>query len=247
MSDPVEPASPLAEVYAEVQRSLQATALSVERLLGPLEGALLAFRRALEAQVAKEYAAAHSIRFSRPAGPSREAAAKRLQQLVLALPDFATRDETSPGPDDGLPEQPPAPPAPALSTREAEGASSAPTTKTLADVLPRLAARAGDRTLVVLGALAGRKRQLPEPLASATEWIDTSQGGAAHAAQSLPARIRQGRLLGIVICDQAVSHKHTEPVLAAARAAGVPVGFAGKGGNAGIARALRSIEDQLPG
>jgi hypothetical protein len=42
-----------------------------------------------------------------------------------------------------------------------------------------------------------------------------------------------------------MSHKHTEPVLAAARAAGVPVGFAGQGGNAGIARALRSIEDQL--
>lgn len=239
MTDPAAPSSPMGEVLQEVQRSLRTGALNIERLLGPVEGALLAYRRALEAQVAKDYAAAHMLRFERPAGPTRQVAAGRLRELVLALPDF--------NPDPGA--------APPPRAEGAEAADTAPrarppaepplATKTLADVLPRIAAGVSERTLVVMGALAGRKRELPAPLAAATEWIDTSQGGAP-ATQTLPARIRQGRILGIVLCDQVISHQHTEPVLAAARAAGVPVGFAGKGGNAGIARALRAIEEQLP-
>jgi hypothetical protein len=239
MTDPAAASSPLDEVFQEVQRSLRTGALNIERLLGPVEGALLAYRRALEAQLAKEYAATHMLRFQRPAGPTREVAAARLRELVLALPDFDPIPRAAP---------PPEPRAEgAVGTAPPTGvpADSVPAERTLADVLPRVVAGVAERTLVVLGALAGRKRALPAPLAAATEWIDTSQGGA-HAAQTLPPRIRQGRVLGIVLCDQVISHQHAEPVLAAARAAGVPVGFAGKGGNAGIARALRSIEEQLP-
>jgi hypothetical protein len=40
-----------------------------------------------------------------------------------------------------------------------------------------------------------------------------------------------------------VSHKHTEPVLAAAREAKVPVAFAGQGGKASLLRALAQIDE----
>jgi len=43
--------------------------------------------------------------------------------------------------------------------------------------------------------------------------------------------------------DRVVSHKHTEPVVAAAREARVPVAFAGQGGRASLARAVAQIED----
>jgi len=235
MTDVTAPPSPLDQVLAEVKHGLSAGVLGLERQLGPLEGALLAYRRALEADVAQKYAAAHSLRFQRPGGPTREAAARRLRDLVLALPELNLADAEVP--DLPVPEASAAP-DPVLPSPGTPGPAS------LSDVLPRVAAAAAERSLVVIGALAGRKRALPEPLGSATEWIDTSQSGA-HAVGNLPARIRQGRVLGVVICDQAVSHKHTEPVLAAARAANVPVGFAGKGGNAAIAKALRAIEEQL--
>jgi hypothetical protein len=227
MTDVTAPPTPLDQVLAEVKHGLSSGVLGVERQVGPLEGAVLDYRRALEADVAYEYASAHSLRFQRPGGPTRDAAARRLRDLVLALPELRPPDAEVP--DLPLPE-----------------AHAPPTqgTASLSDVLPRIAAAANKQSLVVIGALAGRKRTLPEPLALCTEWIDTSQGGA-HAVGNLPARIRQGRVFGVLICDQAVSHKHSEPVLAAARAANVPVGFAGKGGNAGIAKALRAIEQQL--
>jgi hypothetical protein len=239
MTDVTAPPSPLEQMLTEVRHGLSSGVLGVERLLGPVEGALLAYRRALEAEVASAYAAAHSLRFQRPGGPTRAAAAERLRDLVLALPELRPLDAAVPDlavPEGPAPEHAPSAPSP----HEPPGRGGA----SLHDVLPRITAAAPERSLVVIGALSGRKRSLPEPLASATEWIDTSQGGA-HAVGNLPARIRQGRVLGVVICDQAVSHKHTEPVLAAARAANVPVGFAGKGGNAGIAKALRAIEQQL--
>src|SRR5687768_3532804 len=103
MTDPAAVGSPLDEVIQEVQRSLRSEALNVERLLGPVEGALLAYRRAVEAQVAKDYSAAHMIRFQRPAGPTRVAAANRLRDLVLALPDFAAPRTGHESPDDDVP------------------------------------------------------------------------------------------------------------------------------------------------
>jgi hypothetical protein len=64
-----------------------------------------------------------------------------------------------------------------------------------------------------------------------------------HAVGNLPQRIRQGRVSGVVILDRIVSHKHTEPVVAAAREARVPVAFAGQGGKASLARALAQLEE----
>lgn len=232
MPESPPPPSPLDQLTLEVERSVRAAALGVDRRLGPLEGALLAYRRACESEVVREYALAHSLAAPHTSGPRRAAAALALRDLVLALPELAA-EVTEPPP----PEAPPPDEAPRPATR-----ASAPSP--LSSVLPHVADAARERTLAILGALAGRKRDLPEPLSQRSEWIDTSQGGA-HAVGNLPARIRQGRVFGIIVCENVISHKHTEPVIAAARAAGVPVGFAGKGGNAGLARALRAIEEQL--
>lgn len=236
MTDPAAPLSPLDALEAEMKHSLRAAALGVERRLSPLEGALSAYRRALEALIAKEFALAHSLHAERPSGPSSKAAARALRDLVLALPELreadavtaADRDLTALGSPEPTRVEPPRP----------------ATTKSVADVLPHVMSAADGQMLVIVGALAGRKRDLPEPLGDRTEWIDTSQGGA-HAVGNLPTRIRQGRVLGVVICEGVISHKHSEPVVQAARTAGIPVGFAGKGGSAGIARALRSIDGQL--
>lgn len=96
--------------------------------------------------------------------------------------------------------------------------------------------------IVFIGALAGREKALPLELAADAEWIDTERDGA-HAVGNLPQRIRQGRVAGIVILERVVSHKHTDPVVAAAREARVPVVFAGQGGKASLARALAQLSE----
>jgi hypothetical protein len=97
---------------------------------------------------------------------------------------------------------------------------------------------------VIIGALSGREKSgaLPAEAAVDAEWIDTERDGV-HAVGNLPQRIRQGRVSGVVILDRVVSHKHTEPVVAAAREARVPVAFAGQGGKASLARALAQLEE----
>src|SRR6478735_3623323 len=60
------------------------------------------------------------------------------------------------------------------------------------------------------------------------------------AAAKTSARTHSGKL---VIIDRIVSHKHTEPVVAAARDARVPVAFAGQGGKVSLARALAQLEE----
>jgi hypothetical protein len=106
-----------------------------------------------------------------------------------------------------------------------------------------VAAACRTQKLVIVGALSGRKKSLPAPLEGATEWLDTS--GATRRTVGVPQRIKSGAIFALIICDQSVAHQHTEPLLAAARAKGIPVGFAGKGGAGAIARALEAIEEQL--
>jgi DNA-binding LacI/PurR family transcriptional regulator len=71
--------------------------------------------------------------------------------------------------------------------------------------------------------------------------VDTEREGA-HAVGNLPQRVRQRRVAGIIILDRAVKHRHTEPVMAAAREAGIPIAFAGQGGHASLARAFAQLE-----
>ncbi|HXS17665.1 MAG TPA: hypothetical protein VN764_10780, partial [Polyangiaceae bacterium] len=112
--------------------------------------------------------------------------------------------------------------------------------------LAALTAHCSGRKLVVIGALAGRRKDgvLPPPLEERTEWVDTERDGV-HAIGNLPQRIRQNRVGAVVILDRAVQHKHTEPIVAAARDTNTPLAFAGKGGNASLLRAVEQLDKRL--
>lgn len=192
--------------------------------------ALAAYQRALEEDLVASFARDHQLRVPPRSSPSTRVAAERLREAVAALPELQKVEAPSaPPPRNPEPTAPARPPEPIAAVD-----------------LPRLTRRAATGKIVVLGALAGRQRaEIVAPsLRPHLEWIDTESGGA-HAIGNLPQRIRQGRVAALVILDRAVQHKHTEPVVAAARSAGVPVGFAGKGGGASLRRALESIEEQL--
>ena len=206
------------DVVESVRAALNAKRTEVAERIATLESALRGYERALEFEIAESFASEHQLRH--PARQERAAeAALKLSHAVASLPELAPR--ATPG--KGTPEPEPAP------EREAPVTAKA---------------RTHSGKLVIIGALAGREKSgaLPADVAADAEWIDTERDGV-HAVGNLPQRIRQGRVSGVVILDRVVSHKHTEPVVAAAREARVPVAFAGQGGKVSLARALSQLEE----
>lgn len=233
-SSPDNAPSPLETLLEQVRSSLAARRLEGLRHVQEVEAALAAYRRSVEEALALEFARDHRLRAPRLLAQDPRTTARRLRDAVLALPDLAPTTEKA-----SLVEPSPVNDAARL-------APSSPSSTPASQDLPRLTDRATHRKLVVIGAMAGRRHAeaFPPHLQAHTEWVDTESGGV-HAVGNLPQRIRQGRVAALLILDRAVQHKHTEPLVSAARAAAVPVGFAGKGGGASLRRALESIEEQL--
>jgi hypothetical protein len=206
------------DVLESVRAALNAKRSEVAERIASLEGALRGYERALEFEIAEAFATEHHLK--QPGRQERAGeAAQKLALAVANLPELRAKAQKGPPQPEPGPE----------SEREA---------------VPTPKARTHAGKLVIIGALAGREKSgaLPAEVAADAEWIDTERDGV-HAVGNLPQRIRQGRVSGVVILDRVVSHKHTDPVVAAAREARVPVAFAGQGGKASLARALTQLEE----
>lgn len=207
------------DVVESVRAALNAKRSDIAERVANLESALRSYERALEYEIAESFAVEHHLKHPPRQERALEAALK-LSRAVANLPELSRAKDQARAPE--------LEPDPA-SEREAPSTAKA---------------RAHAGKLVIIGALSGREKSgtLPAELAADAEWIDTERDGV-HAVGNLPQRIRQGRVIGVVILDRIVSHKHTEPVVAAAREARVPVAFAGQGGKASLARALAQLEE----
>jgi hypothetical protein len=221
-----DPASPLDELLDSVRAALMARRRDAAARALRIEAALNSYRRALEQQIAVEFAAEHRLKAPPKIGISLERAAEELRDAVLALPELSPAVSLRSSPPATVRTDPPD------NVEEPSG-------------WPRLRAALATQKLVVIGALSrDRSESAPEGLAEHIEWIDTERDGV-HALGNLPQRIRQGRVAAVVILDRAVKHKHSEPALAAARDAHVPTAFAGQGGRASLERALSQLEGML--
>ena len=241
-------ASPIDDLLESLRAALAARRRDGAARIDRVEAALGSYRRAVEQQIASEFAAEHRLKAPAKVGVSVARAAEELRDAVLALPDVARLLSAAAGvlevSVDAVETSGPmtlkAPPA-------SRGRSSSSEMTTLAPSWPRLRSVLGSQKLVVIGALSrDRSESAPEGIAEHIEWIDTERDGV-HALGNLPQRIRQGRVAGVIILDRAVKHKHSEPALAAARDAHVPTAFAGQGGRASLERALTQIETMLGG
>jgi hypothetical protein len=226
-----EKTSPIEQMLGSIESALVARRVHLVERVRRVELALESYRRAVESELATDFAREHGFKLPARSAIGAGRAAELLKSLVDALPELQ------------LTEEPDAPPTSARSAPLELGAERAPTSSSAHPLLTQAAQHA---KIVVIGALSGRDRasSLPPELSEQFEWVDTEREGA-HAVGNLPQRIRQKRVAGVVILDRAVQHRHTEPVLAAARDAGVPFAFAGQGGKASIARALDQLETAL--
>ncbi len=226
-------ASPLDDLLEGLRAALAARRRDATARIERVEAALAQYRRAVEQQIAHDFAAEHRLKARPASGASLAQAAEQLRDALLELPELARlleRDEAAVagnGP----------------TTQRAPKSTAAPSLDSTS--WPRLRAALLTQKLVVIGALSrDRSESAPEGLGEHIEWIDTERDGV-HALGNLPQRIRQGRVAGVVILDRAVKHKHSEPALAAARDAHVPTAFAGQGGRASLERALTQLEGML--
>jgi hypothetical protein len=240
-----DPASPIDDVLESLRAALAARRRDGTAGIGRVEAALGSYRRAVEQQIASEFAAEHRLKAPTKSGVSVARAAEELRDAVLQLPEIAQPSKSgsldSPPVTDSEASAATSPRAPLVGKAKGAPSESSP----LASAWPHLRAVLVSQKLVVIGALSrDRSESAPGGIAEHIEWIDTERDGV-HALGNLPQRIRQGRVAGVIILDRAVKHKHSEPAVAAARDAHVPVAFAGQGGRASLERALTQIESML--
>ncbi|HVY30080.1 MAG TPA: hypothetical protein VHB79_26165 [Polyangiaceae bacterium] len=244
MGETSDPPSPIDELLEGLRAALAARRRDGAARIDRVEAALGSYRRAVEQQVAVEFAAEHKLKVPAKVGPTVARAAEELRDAILDLPDLG-RLLTRSVPEvdmDGVDGSGPMTLKAPLSKRPPLGDLAPPPTG-----WPKLREALTVQKLVVIGALSrDRSESVPDGFGEHVEWIDTERDGV-HALGNLPQRIRQGRVAGVIILDRAVKHKHSEPALAAARDAHVPTAFAGQGGRVSLERALTQIETMLGG
>jgi hypothetical protein len=242
-----DPASPIDELLENLRAALAARRRDGAARIARVEAALGSYRRAVEQQIANEFAAEHRLKTPQKVGVSAVRAAEELRDALLELPDLARLLSGEGGALEASSREASSPLILRASPSGKPGSVVAPASaaEALASSWPHLRAALASQRLVVIGALSrDRSESAPEGLGEHIEWIDTERDGV-HALGNLPQRIRQGRVAAVIILDRAVKHKHSEPALAAARDAHVPTAFAGQGGRASLERALTQLEGML--
>ena len=244
-----DPASPIDDLLESLRAALAARKRDGGARIDRVEAALASYRRAIEQQIATEFAAEHKLKAPLKVGSTVGRAAEELRDAVLELPEVGqllqrreiavleSLDTELNGPTTMR----------ASANKPPASIKAPPLIVDMPSGWPRLRVALASQKLVVIGALSrDRSDSAPDGIAEHIEWIDTERDGV-HALGNLPQRIRQGRVAGVIILDRAVKHKHSEPALAAARDAHVPTAFAGQGGRASLERALTQIETMLGG
>jgi hypothetical protein len=245
MGDASDSASPIDDLLESLRAALAARRRDGAARIERVQAALGSYRRAVEQQIATEFAAEHRLKAPAGArvGVSVARAAEELRDAVLELPELARLLAPSPSSVETQDAEASGPTS--LKAPPASKGKAVSETPPLSTSWPRLRSVLTTQKLVVIGALSrDRSESAPDGIAEHIEWIDTERDGV-HALGNLPQRIRQGRVAGVIILDRAVKHKHSEPAVAAARDAHVPTAFAGQGGRASLERALTQIESML--
>ncbi len=251
--------SPVDQLLERLRASLNVQRRDAVTRVQLIRAAADAYLSAVEADVVREFASTHGFGHDpKPKGAaSAAAAAATLLELVSALPELsapaapAATGALSSGA--GKPASASAAPA-AVSAPRAAASPPAPTPKAAvaspqpgpSGPRPALNALGHKRPLVVVGRLGKKDRlvSLEAELPPNLEWLDTNQNGMA-AIGNLERRLRERRVGALVLVEGSLGHKHTEPLISAARQFDIPFAYANKGGKASILRALDEIEATL--
>ncbi|GEM_PF-3418633 len=223
MTDPID------EILDPLRAEYHARRSKVLSRVDPIHQALHRYTQALELEAARDVAAAHGLRH--PASSANAVdAARALLSAVQMLPEL----QSSPASSDATP------------SMESLAPGSAPTELPIATAWPRLTRASSRAPLVIVGGTSplAKTRVLTKALIAQSEWVDTRHQGT-HAIGNLERRIRDRRVAAVILVEAMIQHRHTDPLVSAARMARVPCVYAGKGGTLAIKTALDEIEQAL--
>lgn len=232
------------KLLEKVRSDVAARIMKRVQPLQAVEAALLAYRRAVEGDVAATYARDHSLP-SPGQAPDPAATAQALRRVVESLPELASASSDKVRPvssnEPAVLDEPPStsPPTSALGAEIQRPAATLPVEW---GPLVRLLQSA---PLVLVGGVVRVERIafLPREVRDRIEWIDTTRQGT-HAIGNLAQRMKVGRVAALILMEGLVGHRHSEPLVSAARSAAVPLAYAGKGGQAALARAFITINQK---
>lgn len=243
MSDSEYLESILAPLRASFHAKRRARAGVVEQITKTID----AYLRAVDVAVARELCQAHGLKGPDPSTPPLDLA-RELQRLVNSLPELSSLAASSDVNRSGTMEKPA--PASSIETNDTsmrmKRSSSAELAASSAARWPQLSAYLTDLPLVVVGGPPHLERlsQLSAPDTKSIEWIDTTRQGT-HAIGNLERRIRDRRIGALILLEGLVQHRHTDPLVSAARSVGLAHAFAGKGGRAALNQALQQLEERV--
>ncbi len=219
-----------------------------------ISDSLAMYIKAVDVAVTRELCKAHGLPVP-TAGDPPAALAAELLRLVRLLPELRGQSSTKCPSDPELPAE-----SPEISSDRPNARSS----EARLDKRPRRPDNEGDipagegqrwpnllkaiikAPLVIVGGQPHLERlsMLPSTSIQQVEWIDTTRQGT-HAIGNLERRIRDHRIGGILILEGLVQHRHTDPLISAARGVDLAHSFGGKGGRAALLQSLDELESRI--
>lgn len=125
---------------------------------------------------------------------------------------------------------------------------SAESILTISPELPNLLAASASGAVIVVGGLAreAARGDVARRTALEVEWIET-RGGGTRLIEAVVARVRNGSVAALVLVEGAMLHRHSRPLVAAARLARTPMAYAKKGAVRQVLQAFGEVERRLSG
>lgn len=247
MTEPHE----LESLLAPIRATFHAKRRNVVGLCDEIALLLASYRQSVDNTILRELARSHELPQPSPATDSRRLALELLDKVqslpelrqLLVLPNKAEGDKS---PDSARARAP----TPVIPTaRNTANVTAPPKTNQVnsaSATWPLVRKAITQHPLVIVGGQPHLERlaslHLDKP--DLVEWVDTTRQGT-HAIGNLEHRIRDKRIAALLILEGLVQHKHSDPLVSAARHANIPNSYGGKGGKAAILHALDELEKML--
>lgn len=242
----------LESLLAPLRASFHAKRRDRVGLADEISRTLSLYLKAVDNTVTRELCKAHGLP-TPPSGDSPPALAAELLRLVRSLPELKGKatiagdpctasegDEASPStPSEATTREREA--QPRTERRHRKPSQGSEPGQPGSGSWPELSRSVELAPLVIVGGPPHMERLNGVSVASQVEWIDTTRQGT-HAIGNLERRIRDHRIGGLIVLEGLVQHRHTDPLISAARAVGLAHCFAGKGGRTALLQALDQLE-----
>jgi hypothetical protein len=221
---------PLAVLVQRLEAQFHARRRSSVALTDPILAALEAYVRATDERIAGELSSLHALPHP-PITANPAARAEELLRLVQALPELCVRTASAPKTIASPPLVPSISPD-----------SPVPLPNLEQEPHPQLLLALTRGPLVIVGGTPHPTRlvSLSSNIRAQTEWIDTTHQGT-HAIGNLERRIRERRIGALLLLEGLVQHRHSDPLISAARTVDLPHAYGGRGGRATLSSALNEL------